>query len=334
MGGMILREGQKQPKLPVNYIVQINSQAKLIQNPKGLFDRPEIDANIRLGAIDIAIEQTQLQQIILMAEFFSKFQQRLFIEQHHKPKLPEGALREQEQRFQELYTQVYQNSKEKENPEDALSGQNKEDYEKAVINLPLDLIQIHVKNIIKKTERERQLQEIEEQKNKKTGVMGWFGFGKKAQQPGKESLVTEEDQNMLDKLLESTFSDTPEVTRPADYVWFTLGFLLEGGLVNLSKLQQNGDVDGAEFIYKKLEGTVRLRDVNQQFNIVLGEIRLDMMTTYAGSPNPIRTNFLARNALAPNPKPQFLSFGFEGKPLNQPHIDKVINLDIDSCQIT
>ena len=61
----------------IEYVITISAEAKLQQNQVKSFEQPEIEAGINLDVIDISLSKAQLQQIILLAEFFSSFSSKM-----------------------------------------------------------------------------------------------------------------------------------------------------------------------------------------------------------------------------------------------------------------
>jgi hypothetical protein len=71
-----IRRKGKDSKM-IEYVISISAEAKLQQNQVKNFEQPEIEAGINLDVIDISLSKAQLQQIILIAEFFSSFSAKM-----------------------------------------------------------------------------------------------------------------------------------------------------------------------------------------------------------------------------------------------------------------
>lgn len=76
MGSGIARRGQSAPQH--NYVILLNSQATLLQREAGKqFAEPEVDLQIDLRTLRLEVSNSQLQQVITLAERMQRYSRRV-----------------------------------------------------------------------------------------------------------------------------------------------------------------------------------------------------------------------------------------------------------------
>ena len=104
MGSTIAKRGQS--AFSHNYVILMSSQAQLLQRQPGKqFIQPEINLGIQLDNLKIEITNTQLQQIIILAERLQKYTNK--VREENKQKLTAEEMKKNKEYFARIFPDYY-----------------------------------------------------------------------------------------------------------------------------------------------------------------------------------------------------------------------------------
>ncbi len=316
-------------------MLSINAEIKLVQKTKiDVFDTPEFVIDIELKAIHTNLQKAQLQEIIHLIDFFNVYHNKLM----EKRKSASIISEQDKLRHSKTFTVIFEKIQKSEMKSiDSLTEEERQNYPDILMAEPIEEIFLLVKEVVKNRQKDQKIQEIETKKQKQAQgwLGGWWGTTEKVE-------VSQEEKGQWEKFFEDNFSEEAlkmsSVLKPSDYVWFQLEFRLEGGSITLSQLSKNGDEEGVTFQFESLKSRLLQRgEKNLEFSLQVMEFNIDLLTTYKGSHNVIKTNFLKKNELVVNKNEAFLNLVFEKFPFivkeEEIHPDSQITLVNRSAKI-
>ncbi|CAD8058857.1 unnamed protein product [Paramecium sonneborni] len=306
------------------FVLLLNAQGRLYQNTSGKFDSPEFCLSVELSAIDIALENLQLQQIIRMAELFSLYQNRLNQQKKQKLCLSNQQIEDQKLQFIGLYEKILRS------PDQSIKALTKDEndlFEQSVSNLNIEVLCEAAKEIIKVVQKELAIKEAEEKKKKQGG---WFSWGKKKDSDLLEQKEKDDLSSFIDQLAD--FQDIKDTRRPADYVWLSVLFSLKTGSVHILK-KFNNRREGIQLIYCGFDGSFEMKDSGMMMKLGLQFIGIDIVT------EPIQNGIIMYSEqkriafLQQINNQKFIDFVFQTNPSHLKGVDKYIKLQTEALKL-
>ncbi|CAD8141116.1 unnamed protein product [Paramecium pentaurelia] len=306
------------------FMLLLNASGRFYQNTSGKFDSPEFSFSLELNTIDLAIENSQLQQVIRMAELFSLYQSRLNKQKKQKLLLTQQQIEDQKLIFQNLYEKILRSS---DQTNKALTKNENDLFEQSVSNLSIDILCESAREIIKVVEKERAIKEAEDKKKKKGS---WFSWGSKKD----NQFIDEKEKDELSKFIDqlADFPDVKDLKRPVDYVWIAVTFSLKSGSIHVLK-QFEAKREGVQLKYSGFEGQLYIKESGMIVQLGLSFIGIDLVT------EPIINNVVmysqqTRKVFVEQVnKQKFIDFTFETNPIHHKGVDKYLKLETGSLKL-
>ncbi|KAL4462680.1 hypothetical protein ABPG74_000510 [Tetrahymena malaccensis] len=326
MNGMIMKEGQTETEEPVDFLLKISFQVSLIMNNKGNFEVPEIMVNLNLDRIDLHLQQRQLQQIIEQLEYAFEYAKEIAIRKKDHKNLDAQEIERLTNIFSTYYNKIMQQDKDNQTMQ-CLNEKEKAEYEDAIIKLDIEILQERAKKIIFEIQKAIKIKELEnKKKGQKQGFMSYIFKAPK-------DLITEEEKNQIKQFIDENFSeeaiDAPKVIRPKDYVYCTVDLTLQGACIKLSN-DIGSTVQSLLFQLKQFKGYIQLREESNEVKVNLKSMELQMIDEFLGNNSAKTLNIL--NPTIKSSNLPLIECLFISKPLDAPHIDKVIDIKIRSVR--
>ncbi|EGR30928.1 PH domain protein [Ichthyophthirius multifiliis] len=331
MAGMILREGQEKTQEPVEFLIKLSSQIKLNMNNKGDFNKPEIDVSLNVEKINLQLSQKQLQQIIMLTEFFSKYSTQRQKERKNEQQISKEEIAKQEEIFAKYLMKRLTNEKDKSLT--CLSISEKSEYENSIIVLDIENLFNQAKKVVLEAQKEMKKKEMEKRKSEeKKGFFGrWFGTG--SSQEEAENMLSEQDKTEIQQFVNDNFGtdviDAPDIIRPKEYVYLIINFNLQGAGIILSN-KIGDEIQSLEFSLNSIGGSLKLRENNMELDVNLDNIELNMIDYHINLNQEKKISILSPKIKNSN-KP-LIEFKLEQKPISRPHIDQEITVYMRSVR--